>query len=177
MTERSRRRFLGAITGAGITAALPRFATASVPQRTLALTSIHTHESVEVMYWRNGQYLPNALSTLHHQLRDHRTGDVHAIDPRLLDLLVELRDAVGSSNHFDVISAYRSPRTNRMLAARSSGVAKKSLHMRGLAIDIRLPGENLRKVRDTAIDMKRGGVGYYAKSGFIHLDLGRPRTW
>jgi len=181
MNDGSRRRFLFAASSLSLAAAVPRVALANVGkdlgERSLALKSIHTREALDVVYWRDGRYLRGALSALGHQLRDHRTGDIHPMNPTLFDLLVKLRDESGNDGRFEVISGYRSPRTNRMLAARSRGVAKRSLHMQGKAIDVRLPGTSLRKLRDAAVDLHLGGVGYYAKSGFVHLDIGRPRTW
>ena len=182
--EPSRREFLRSLgTAAGATGILgagtflPLAASATARDRTVSLRSIHTREETEIVYWRDGRYVPNALATLDRQLRDHRTGDVHAIDPRLYDILVALQDAIGRHGQYEVISGYRSPRTNRLLSARSSGVAKKSLHMRGLAIDVRLPGTSLKTLRNAAIDLEAGGVGYYPSSNFIHIDLGRPRSW
>lgn len=181
MGDVTRRRILFAASSLGLAATLPHISLANVGkyegERSLALKSIHTHEALEVVYWRDGQYLPDALTALGHHLRDHRTGDIHPMNPALFDFLVKLRELGGSNGQFEVISGYRSPRTNRMLAARSRGVAKRSLHMQGKAVDVRLPGTALRILRDGAIDLQLGGVGYYARSGFIHLDLGPPRSW
>jgi len=110
-------------------------------------------------------------------LRDHRTGTQCAIDPRLLDLLHGLRNLLGTTRPFQVISGYRSPATNRVLASASSGVARDSLHTRGMAIDIRVPGIALDRLRDAAISLKGGGVGHYPRSDFVHLDVGRVRFW
>lgn len=143
----------------------------------LSLYSIHTQENTQVVYWRDGQYVRESLAALEHQLRDHRTGDTHQMDPRLYDLLFALQNKMGRHDQYEVISGYRSPRTNRMLAKRSSGVSEKSLHMRGLAIDVRLPNTSLRKLYRAAVDLQAGGVGYYPRSAFIHLDLGPPRAW
>jgi len=110
-------------------------------------------------------------------LRDWRNNEVHPIDTRLLDLLADLHVQLGTSDPFNVISGYRSPQTNALLHERSSGVAAKSLHMQGMAIDIRLPDTQLRRVRDTALAMGRGGVGYYEASNFVHVDVGRVRRW
>ncbi len=182
--EPSRRRFIArisAVAGAsgllGTNALVVPAASAAALERSLSLRSIHTQEVTEVTYWRDGRYLPKALAALEHQLRDHRTGNMHAIDPRLYDVLVAVQHALGRQDQYEVISGYRSPQTNRMLSGRSSRVAKKSLHMRGLAIDVRLPGTPLRKLRDPAVGLNAGGLGYYSSSGFIHVDLGRPRAW
>jgi uncharacterized protein YcbK (DUF882 family) len=110
-------------------------------------------------------------------LRDHRTDEVAEMDPRLLDLLFNLQGKLGASTPFHVISGYRSPRSNAMLVAKGGGVAKKSLHMQGKAIDIRLPGRELADLRKAALGLKAGGVGYYPKSDFVHVDVGRVRHW
>ena len=117
------------------------------------------------------------MSSINHLLRDFRTGDVHAIDPKLLDLLHALRSATGSRKPFEVISGYRSPVTNHDLRALSDGVASGSLHMKGQAIDIRLGDVKLTALRDAARALGRGGVGYYAESNFVHVDTGRVRFW
>jgi uncharacterized protein YcbK (DUF882 family) len=141
------------------------------------LTNLHTGESWNDEYWANGLYEPEALQGIRHVLRDHRTGTSHDIDVRLLDLLVDLRRTLESSQRFEVISGYRSPQTNAMLAHESDGVAAASLHMDGMAIDIRLPGRPLAKLRDAALRLSDGGVGYYPKSDFVHVDVGRVRRW
>jgi len=110
-------------------------------------------------------------------MRDFRTGDTIGMDVGLMDILYRLRTALDSSQPFEIISAYRSPKTNAYLAARSSGVAKHSYHTKGMAIDIRLPGRQLRDVRRAALDLRLGGVGYYPRSNFVHVDTGRVRFW
>jgi uncharacterized protein YcbK (DUF882 family) len=176
----TRRRFLttaiGAATFVGLTgnAAAVR---AALTERRLAFHNLHTGENLALPYRRNGRYLNDALVEINHILRDFRTDEVCPIDVDLLDLLHRLRTEVGSKAPFEVISGYRSPKTNAKLAAKSNGVAKKSLHMRGMAIDVRLPGCDLRHLRDAAKSLRLGGVGYYAKSGFIHVDVGRVRYW
>lgn len=124
-----------------------------------------------------GRYLPEGLSQLDAFLRDHRTGEVHHIDPTLLDLLHDLRLMTGTRAPFAVISGYRSPQTNAVLRARSGGVASGSLHVQGQAIDIRLGDVRTSVLRDAALELRRGGVGYYAGSDFVHVDTGRVRTW
>ena len=119
----------------------------------------------------------DALTAINHLLRDFRTSEVHAIDPGLLDLLHGLTDLTGSTQPFQVISGYRSPATNEMLRHRSEGVASGSLHMKGQAIDIRLADVPLAKLRNAALAVRRGGVGYYPASDFVHVDTGRVRTW
>lgn len=178
----SRRRFLklGAATAAcSLVMPAGSFGATSLGSaaRNLSLVHLHTNEKLSATYWQNGSYRPQILSDVYHLLRDWRTGEVIEMDVTLLDVLWELHQRLGSDKPFEVISAYRSPKTNATLAAASNGVAKKSLHMRGMAIDINLPGTKLSAIRDTAIDMQRGGVGYYAKSGFVHIDTGRVRHW
>ena len=145
--------------------------------RTIAFHNLHTGEHLETTYWAEGNYITPALKHIDHVLRDFRTGDVARIDPRLLDLLHVLRSKMESSEPFHVISGYRSPKTNDTLAQQSNGVAKKSLHMKGMAADVRLPGRALSGLKDAAASLKLGGVGYYPSSDFIHVDVGRVRYW
>lgn len=155
----------------------PLLALAADEQRTLAFRHTHTGERETVTYWRDGAYQVDSLQILDHLLRDHRTGESTRMDRALLDMLYQLQQAVGTQGEFEIISAYRSPKTNKMLRNKSGGVAKRSLHMQGRAIDIRLCGCDLKTLRDRAVAMKAGGVGYYPKSNFIHLDTGRFRSW
>ncbi len=147
------------------------------PDRDLRLYNLHTAEQVNVVYWSRGEYVSEALDEINRHLRDFRTGDVSAIDPKLLDILFALRRRLESTGSYHVVSGYRSPRTNAMLAKNRNGVAKRSLHTRGMAIDVKLPGRNLRDVQHAARAMAAGGVGYYPSSGFVHLDVGRVRFW
>ena len=130
-----------------------------------------------VEYCASGGYVPQALASVNHLLRDFRTGDVGVIDTGLLDLLHGLAALTGSRRPFQIISGYRSPATNAALHQRSSGVASGSLHMLGQAIDIRLADVPLETLRDAARSMRSGGVGYYAASNFVHVDTGRVRIW
>lgn len=177
----SRRRLLqagGALAGA--TAALgllPRAYAGGDDERRLTLKNLHTPEVLDVVYRRGGQYLPEALAQVEVLLRDYRTGDRHPIDPQLLDTLYEVAQRAGVEPVFSVISGYRSPRTNALLHERSSGVASHSLHMEGRAIDVRLVHVDCADLAAKALDMERGGVGYYRQSDFVHLDTGRFRTW
>lgn len=144
----------------------------------LAFMNTHTSESLSVVYRDGDRYLTEAMARIDRVLRDHRTGEVHPIDPALLDQLDRLAGLLGVGKQpYHVISGYRSPTSNARLAARSGGVATRSLHMSGRAIDIRIPGVPLARVREAALDMKVGGVGYYPKSDFVHLDTGRVRHW
>jgi uncharacterized protein YcbK (DUF882 family) len=140
----------------------------------------HTREHLDIVYKRGNTYIPEALDQLDQFLRDHRTGDVQHFDPRLFDLLYDLRANLhGSGDEIDVICGYRTPWSNEFLRTRSAhtGVAVHSLHMQAEAIDIRLPGIPTAEVRDAALRMQRGGVGYYPASNFVHVDVGRVRRW
>jgi len=145
--------------------------------RRVALLSIHTGERLDIEYFRDGAYVPEALSAIEVCLRDYRTGDRHTIDPALMDYLHEVARAAGVDPAFSVISGYRSPQTNAMLHERSAGVARHSLHMEGRAIDVRVTGIDCADLAARALDLKRGGVGYYRASDFVHLDTGAFRTW
>ena len=179
----SRRRLLkagGALAGAmAACGVLPRALAApgSESVRRLTLKNLHTPEVLEVVYRRGEQYVPEALAQVEVLLRDYRTGERHAIDPHLLDILYEVAQSIGVDPVFSVISGYRSPQTNAMLHERSGGVASHSLHMEGRAIDVRLTRVDCAELAAKALDMKRGGVGYYRQSDFVHLDTGRFRTW
>jgi len=177
-----RRDFLklGAIaTGILFTplSALAAFDPRSKPFKNLAFYNTHTQERLHICYCRNGKYDIKALSKINHILRDHRSGEVKAIDTRLLDLLHVLSYKSNPQRPFHVISGYRSPATNKKLRKNSSGVAARSLHMQGKAIDIRIPGFKTRQLRNVARNLKSGGVGYYPKSDFVHVDVGRVRYW
>lgn len=146
-------------------------------EKKLGFLNLHTGELIQSIYWANGQYIPGALQVIYNVLRDHRTGDQCIIDTDLLDMLYLLQHKLGSKQEFHVISAYRSPASNEILAARSNSVAKASLHTFGKAIDIRLPERKLSDLRAAALSLQMGGVGYYPSSNFVHLDTGRVRFW
>ncbi len=129
------------------------------------------------MFFKDGEYILSALEEVNRFLADFRTGDVAVIDPKLLDLIYEIRESLGSNGTYEVISAYRSPTTNEMLRSMSNGVSKNSQHVLGTAIDVRLDDVSTKKLRDAAIAMKKGGVGYYRISNFVHIDTGRLRRW
>ena len=172
----SRRQFLRL----GMLAAalpLPAFASREAAERRLGFLNLHTGEKLDLPYWIEGDYLPESLAEINRVLRDHRTGAVAAIDIQLLDLLDRVKAALGTAQPFQVISGYRSPVSNSLLATNSSGVARRSLHMEGKAIDIRIPGVPLADLRRAGLMLKGGGVGYYPGSNFVHLDVGRVRTW
>lgn len=180
MSPIGRRRVLawGLAAGAAFNAMpLVHAMAASPAPRSLAFLNTHTGEHVRCEYWCNGDYVADALREVDHVLRDHRSGDVAAIDPRLLDLLHAVRLRLDAPAAFEVISGYRSPTTNAALAAQGRGVATHSLHTQGKAIDIRLPGCDLTALRAAALGLSGGGVGYYPRSNFVHMDTGRVRTW
>ena len=176
----SRRRAIGLLAGAAVGMAFANdvFAsTVATNERRLAFVHTHTGETLDLVYAGLKGYQADSLVKVNEFLRDFRTSDVHVIDPKLLDLLHSLARSVKTTEPFHVISGYRSPRTNQTLRAHSTGVAKYSLHMEGKAIDIRLPGVELTRVRDRARGLARGGVGYYPGSDFVHVDTGRVRAW
>ncbi len=148
-------------------------------EKSLSFYHTHTGKRLDVVFSRDGSHIPEALDEINAFLSDFRTGDVVEIDPELLDLIYDVRVSLGSDGRYQVISAYRSPATNEMLRGRgqNSGVAKNSQHTHGKAIDVRLEGVPTTVLRDRAIAMQRGGVGYYAKSDFVHIDTGRVRRW
>lgn len=173
----SRRSFLKL----GLLAALPAPAWANAglaaAERRLRFHNLHTGEKADLAYWAEGGYVPESLAEINRVLRDHRTDETAVIDPRLLDLLHRLNGSIGAGGAFEVISGYRSPASNQALANTSTGVARRSLHMEGKAIDVRLPGIPLADLRQAGLLLKGGGVGYYPESNFVHLDVGRVRTW
>jgi uncharacterized protein YcbK (DUF882 family) len=144
----------------------------------LRMYHTHTGEHLDVVYRLGSLYLPEALSQLDQFLRDHRTGEIHHFDPKLFDVLADLTKAAGDPGaEIHVICGYRTPWSNEFLRTHTSGVARHSLHTQGEAIDIRLPGVRTSAVRKTALALGRGGVGYYPRSDFIHVDVGRVRRW
>jgi uncharacterized protein YcbK (DUF882 family) len=183
----SRRKFMSGVAALVGVAALPSNALASIPKfrigsvrkpaRFLAFDNLHTGETIKLTYWEKGRYIKGALSEINHILRDHRTGDVKRIDTALLDKLFLLHNKLGSRNAFQVISGYRSPKSNAMMHGNSSGVAKKSMHMEGRAIDIRLSDVALSHLHNAALALNSGGVGYYPESQFVHIDTGKIRHW
>jgi len=190
LTAPDRRRFLhhGLRHGARLGAAAAALPALVVPGRALArlaegprelaMNHLHTGETIDVVYARGSRYDTQALGSLDHFLRDHYSGDVGQIDPQLHDLLFAVHRVVGSKTPFHVISGYRSPATNAHLkATRGGGVATRSLHMQGQAIDVRIPGVPLVDLRDAALSLKGGGVGYYPREQFVHIDVGRVRRW
>lgn len=178
----SRRSFLRQAAGCAIVGAagagLARPVFAAEPSKLLSFDHTHTGEKLALVYAAGGQYLNDALAKLNRFLRDHYTGDVGVIDPQLFDLLFKVRAELKCSQAFQVISGYRCPTTNSTLRnTRGGGVAKHSLHMDGKAIDVRLPGVPLKELRDAALSLKAGGVGFYPRDQFVHIDTGRVRSW
>ena len=172
----------GAFALGTVSTLLPSMAFAAKPAhdasvRTLSLRNLHTNEHVRATYFEGGQYVDGPCSELNALLRDWRTGDVYAMEPRLLDYLHALQSSLAARGEVHIISGYRSPKTNAALRKQGRGVAKRSLHMRGMAMDVRFPKEQLGDVRRAAMALQRGGVGFYAKSNFLHIDIGRPRSW
>ncbi|HYL02999.1 MAG TPA: DUF882 domain-containing protein [Steroidobacteraceae bacterium] len=176
----SRRRFLAAFGGVCGTvaslAAAPALA-ASRASRSVSFVHTHTGEALRAVYFRDGCYQADCLAQVDHLLRDFRTGDVHPIDPALLDILFDLQALANRDEPFEIISAYRSPATNAMLHSRSEGVAVHSMHLEGRAIDVRLGGFPTHQLAAYARTLGRGGVGFYARSDFTHVDTGRVRFW
>jgi uncharacterized protein YcbK (DUF882 family) len=168
---------LPAAAAAPVAAPVAPVSAASHAPRWLKLHNIHTQEKLEAVYFEKGEYVPDAVQALDKVLRDYRTGDVYSMHPELFDTLSALAQKTGSKSHFQVISGYRSPRTNAMLHERSGQVAKRSLHMDGKAMDVYLEDVALDRLRAAALDLGRGGVGYYPVSNFVHVDVGPVRRW
>jgi len=144
----------------------------------LSLYNTHTGERLEIIYRQGEKYVPAALARLDYFLRDHNTGDIRHFDPRLYDTLYDLTASIGQpSGEIDIVCGYRTPKTNESLRAHTAGVAKNSLHIQAEAIDLRMPGIDTLKLREAALALQRGGVGYYPHSNFIHVDTGRVRQW
>jgi uncharacterized protein YcbK (DUF882 family) len=178
--QNSRRHFLACLGGALAASSLVRPAAANLTSpavRTLAFDNLHTGERAKIAYWADGEYLPDALKEVNFILRDFRNGEIHPIDPKLLDLLNQLHFRLESAEPFEVISGYRSPATNAMLRSEGHGTATKSLHMQGQAIDIRLTDRKLTDLHTAAVSLRAGGVGFYPSSDFVHVDVGRVRYW
>jgi uncharacterized protein YcbK (DUF882 family) len=149
----------------------------SLGARSLGFYNLHTAERLNTVYWVNGGYVPEALADINRILRDYRTNEIYDISIRLLDTLCELRSQLDTSQPFELISGYRSPKTNAALRSQGHGVAENSLHLKGMAADVRVPGRDLAVLRKAAVALKAGGVGYYPASQFVHVDVGRVRTW
>jgi uncharacterized protein YcbK (DUF882 family) len=179
-TDSRRRELLRLGAGLGLAAlAAPAWALelgADAPRRA-ALRNLHTGDAFDDVYFENGRYLPDALAEAQRVLRDWRTGDQHFIEPKLFDALHAIQGRLETRSPYQIISGYRSPRTNAMLHARSKGVASNSQHTQGKAVDVRMEGVDLRRLHRAALDVKAGGVGFYPVSDFVHVDVGRVRQW
>jgi uncharacterized protein YcbK (DUF882 family) len=176
----NRRQLLkagGVLAGATAAGLFGRPARSQEASKRIALLNLHTEERINIEYFRAGSYVPEAMSAIEVLLRDFRTGDRHPIDPKLMDYLVDVAHAAGVDPAFSVISGYRSPQTNAHLRDLSTGVAQRSLHMEGRAIDVRMAAVDCTNLAAHAQDLQRGGVGYYRQSNFVHLDTGTFRTW
>lgn len=180
--DRARRRLLSTVSGVAILGAMPTIARATFQTKSsfkdLAMDHTHTHEKIQLIYAVGTQYVPKALTDLNHFLRDHYSGHIGTMDAELYDIMHLIRTALKVHTPYEIISGYRSPKTNEHLrTTRGGGVAKRSLHMDGKAVDLRLPGVPLDELRDAALALEAGGVGYYPGSNFVHVDTGRVRTW
>jgi uncharacterized protein YcbK (DUF882 family) len=178
----SRRRFLATLAAPAVAGALMTLpalpAEAAAPVRRISFRHLHTGEMVDrAVYFADGHYVAQNMRQISHVLRDWRTDEILAYDPRLMDLLFALQRRLRTSEPFDIVCGYRCPETNAMLRRMSRGVAKHSLHMKAMAIDLRMPGRALRDVRNAAAQLKLGGVGYYPASDFVHVDTGPVRYW
>ncbi len=171
---------LGILTA--VSCVMPFKALASVKDilstdRSLIFHNLHYNEDLDVVFWKDGKYVPEALIQINHMFRDHYSGQVKPIDTKLIDLLFDIKITLDSNEPFHIISGYRTRKTNSSISRHIKGVAKNSLHIQGKAVDVRLPGKRLKDLRRTAYELNVGGVGYYPKSNFVHLDVGRPRFW
>lgn len=178
----SKRRFVQlGLTATALVAVQPSLALATPSfgpkMKELAFYNLHTDEKLRVTYWKNGKFDPASMAKINHILRDFRTGDVYPMAPNLIDLLHAMQTRLETDSVIEIISGYRSPKSNAMLVNNSDGVARRSYHMQGVATDIRMRGVSLRRLQTTALFMKRGGVGFYPKSDFVHVDVGPVRRW
>lgn len=171
----TRRMVLAGASAGLLTAAMPAVA-ATRPDR-LSLRNLHTDETLDVVFRKGDRYDQTALAALDHLLRDWRQDEVLPLDPKLFDMMAAIAARVGQPPRFGIISGYRSPKTNEMLRSQGGGAAKRSLHMVGRAIDLRLEGTRLATLRNVAIDLAQGGVGFYPRSDFVHIDTGDVRSW
>ena len=159
------------------TASVTASSQAMLHERTLRMYNTHTGESLRTVFWAEGAFVPDAMNDINQLLRDHRNNEVAQIDPKLLFLLDQVSNAVGGDSVVHIISGYRSPASNRLLAEKTGGVARHSLHLDGKAIDVRIPGRDLAALHKAALHAGGGGVGYYPDSQFVHMDTGRLRHW
>lgn len=178
----SRRRFLKSVAcGTLLAIGSPKIVQAAFTgfsaHKALALEHHHTGETLNLTYYENGRYIYGALDEISHFLRDYHNGEVHRVDPALLDQLYDVKLLLRTYKPFHIVSGYRSPDTNASLRRHSRGVARQSLHMEGRAVDVRMEGVSSHAIRNAALSLYRGGVGYYPRSNFVHLDTGDIRAW
>jgi len=174
----TKRRFLLGHVPVALGLALSVRVVKATDSRSLYLYNLHTQERLECWYFSAGEYLPRSLVRIDKLFRDHRTGEQHRIDVNLLDTLYLLGQQLGlKDSPIEVLSGFRSESTNAMLRRHTQGVAKKSYHMFGRAVDCRFPDVSVKMLRDVAMHANRGGVGYYPRSNFVHLDTGPVRSW
>jgi len=180
--NKTRRKFVSfslagvALVATGALKVLPASARETIGHE-VSLRNAHTGERFQGVYRIGSYYVPGAFRKINRVMRDHRTGDIHPIDPELIDTVARVQRDCNCGQAIEILSGYRSPKTNNMLRRNSGGVAKNSFHMKGQAADIRVPGSSTSKVRNTARALRVGGVGYYPNSGFVHVDTGKVRTW
>ncbi len=173
-----RQRILVCLIAVGLAATAMHLSDArALDAKQLSFYHMHTHKRLDIVYFENGEYVDSALEEINRYLGDFRTGDTTVMDLGLLDLIYDIRETLGSHGTYEVISAYRSPKTNEMLRATGSSVARNSQHLLGTAIDVRLEDIPIEVLRDAALSMQRGGVGFYKQSDFVHIDTGRVRRW
>ncbi len=175
----TRRCFvLGGVIGlVGLTPAGAWAARSSAYERSVSFRHLHTGESLSTVYWERGRYVPDALAKINHVMRDFRTDEVASINVRLVDLLYAMRRRLETNRPIELVSAYRSPATNAMLRSQGGRVAKNSLHMQGMAVDFKVQGYNTRTLVGLARRLQAGGVGYYPRASFVHVDVGKVRFW
>jgi uncharacterized protein YcbK (DUF882 family) len=173
----TRRRVLGTGLAAAAVAFVKPTTAVSFAPRSVSLYNTHTGEWVRTVYWADGHYIREAVRDINWVLRDHHSDEVRPMNAGVLDVLGMLRTRLDCHDPFLVICGYRSPTTNREMAMRSSGVASNSYHIKGMAIDLRCEGRDLSHVRNAALSLRGGGVGYYPRSDFVHVDCGPVRCW
>jgi len=165
---------MAAFAGVGLATTAPAI---SFAPRSVSLYNIHTGEWLRTVYWADGHYIREAVRDINWILRDHYSDEIRPMDAGALDLLGMLRERLETHDPFLVVCGYRSPATNAMLFRHGNGVAKHSYHIRGMAIDLRSERRELGQLRDAALDLRCGGVGYYPRSNFVHVDCGPIRRW
>ena len=170
---------LGLVTAASAVFPFKAFAASEKvsSKKELIFYKVNTHEHLNAVYWKDGMYLPDGLATINHIFRDTRSDMEREININLIDLLFDLKEQIKSKEPYHIISGYRTPKSNAILSKSNKGVAKNSLHMFGKAVDIRMPGYSLSGLRKVAVKLQAGGVGYYPRSKFVHLDVGEVRYW